>query len=565
MIDFDELLKQNHLAYTDLMDADGIRQVHRFWDDLMAKNEGKISDADIDEVLKTYRAMGMIADERIPHTRSAAAAPTARRSPRSVRSYRLLTSHAETPSVRHPLLVLDNQSDPQRTQLFGDFTNPKRRHGFEFKDENGLVQVWTIKAVDQRYRKFIEWLGAAHSFVRLTGVPTARGLAVVGLNASEPDDPNAAATAFDSFLQFLMARIGRSAPSAALAKDRPEAAMDPLLFLSDTANLTNFMAAAEDTLPPQIRQWAYQNLNLVQSPVVSSDEQRHAKRALSLMLRVQWLNASFPTVDPGEARRILDEELYGMNQVKQRIIETIVQINRTHTLPAYGLLLVGPAGTGKSQIAYAVARILKLPFASLNMSTIADPEALTGTPRIYTNAKPGKIVEAFVQAGSSNLVVLINELDKATTLSRSGSPADTLLTLLDGTGFIDNYIECPIPTAGIYPIATANDLSGISDPLLSRFAIIPIADYTPEERFIIFKDYVLPKILKRIGMKPEECVVLDDGIRALVERFQNEPGVRSLEQAGEHIAAHTLYCIETQGVSAVHYDRAMIRDLLDQH
>ena len=104
-----------------------------------------------------------------------------------------------------------------------------------------------------------------------------------------------------------------------------------------------------------------------------------------------------------EARRILDEELYGMESVKQRIIETIIQINRTHTLPAYGLLLCGPAGTGKSQIAYAVARILKLPWTTLDMSSINDAEQLTGSSRIYSNAKPGIIMEAFSQAESQIL------------------------------------------------------------------------------------------------------------------------------------------------------------------
>ena len=132
-----------------------------------------------------------------------------------------------------------------------------------------------------------------------------------------------------------------------------------------------------------------------------------------------------------EARRILDEELYGMESVKQRIIETIIQINRTHTLPAYGLLLCGPAGTGKSQIAYAVARILKLPWTTLDMSSINDAEQLTGSSRIYSNAKPGIIMEAFSQAGESNLVFIINELDKASSKNGNGNPADVLLTLLD--------------------------------------------------------------------------------------------------------------------------------------
>ena len=171
-----------------------------------------------------------------------------------------------------------------------------------------------------------------------------------------------------------------------------------------------------------------------------------------------------------EARRILDEELYGMEKVKQRIMETIIQINRTHTLPAYGLLLVGPAGTGKSQIAYAVARILKLPWTTLDMSSINDPEQLTGSSRIYGNAKPGIIMDAFSMAGESNLVFIINELDKAASGKGNGNPADVLLTLLDNLGFTDNYMECMIPTGGVYPIATANVKEDISAPLMSRFS-----------------------------------------------------------------------------------------------
>ena len=144
-----------------------------------------------------------------------------------------------------------------------------------------------------------------------------------------------------------------------------------------------FMNCAGKTLPDNIRLWAKRNLAVARSNEVSPEERRHAQRALSTMMNIQWKNNYFESIDPEEARRILDEELYGMEKVKQRIIETIIQINRTHTLPAYGLLLVGPAGTGKSQIAYAVARILKLPWTTLDMSSINDPEQLTGSSRIY--------------------------------------------------------------------------------------------------------------------------------------------------------------------------------------
>ena len=284
--------------------------------------------------------------------------------------------------------------------------------------------------------------------------------------------------------------------------------------------------------------------------------------ALSIMMNIQWKSNYFKAIDPEEARRILDEELYGMERVKQRIIETIIQINRTHTLPAYGLLLVGPAGTGKSQIAYAVARILKLPWTTLDMSSINDPEQLTGSSRIYANAKPGIIMDAFSMAGESNLVFIINELDKANSGKGNGNPADVLLTLLDNLGFTDNYMECMIPTVGVYPIATANEKDQISAPLMSRFAVIDIPDYTPEEKKAIFQRFALPKVLKRMGLKDDECIMTDEALDAVIEMYSETTGIRDLEQAAEHIAANALYQIEVHHMNSVTFDGAMVRNLL---
>ena len=316
------------------------------------------------------------------------------------------------------------------------------------------------------------------------------------------------------------------------------------------------------TLPDNIRLWARRNLAVARSHEVSPEERRHAQRALSIMMNVQWKSNYFEAIDPDEARRILDEELYGMERVKQRIIETIIQINRTHTLPAYGLLLVGPAGTGKSQIAYAVARILKLPWTTLDMSSINDPEQLTGSSRIYANAKTGIIMDAFAMAGESNLVFIINELDKAASGKGNGNPADVLLTLLDNLGFTDNYIECMIPTVGVYPIATANDKSQISAPLMSRFAVIDIPDYTPEEKKVIFSKFALPKVLKRMSLKEDECIMSEEGLDELIKLYSNTSGIRDLEQAAEHIAANALYQIEVDHVKSVTFNAEMVRNLL---
>ena len=198
------------------------------------------------------------------------------------------------------------------------------------------------------------------------------------------------------------------------------------------------------------------------------------------------------------------------------------------------------------------------------MSSINDPEQLTGSSRVYSNAKPGIIMEAFSMAGESNLVFIINELDKASAGNGKGNPADVLLTLLDNLGFTDNYIECTIPTGGVYPIATANEKSRISSPLLSRFAVIDIPDYTPEEKAEIFRRFSLPKALKRIGLKPGECQVTPEAVKAVISRYANTTGIRDLEQAAEHIAANALYQIEITTATSITYDQNTVDELLDE-
>ena len=165
-------------------------------------------------------------------------------------------------------------------------------------------------------------------------------------------------------------------------------------------------------------------------------------------------------------------------------------------------------------------------------------------------------------SGESNLVFIINELDKAASGKGNGNPADVLLTLLDNLGFTDNYIECLIPTVGVYPIATANDKSQISAPLMSRFAVIDIPDYTPEEKKIIFSKFALPKVLRRMSMKENECIVTEEALDMVIKMHENTSGIRDLEQAAEHIAANALYQIEVNHISKVVFDAEMVRSLL---
>lgn len=475
-------------------------------------------------------------------------------------TYTTFASNAGETSPENPILVLDNSSRAWKHHSCGLFTNPDKRSAFEFKEEDGPVSADILK-MDTRFVSLIKWLGENHISVRLSGVNQDGGYAVYKIREIAFGG-GTKLSAEDGFLQFMIERLLASSAPAEEAEDEETEESGDSMKLTSLQSISDFMTCAGRTLPDNVRLWARRNLAVARSQEVSPEERRHAQRALSIMMNVQWKHHYFEAIDPKEARRILDEELYGMERVKQRIIETIIQINRTHTLPAYGLLLVGPAGTGKSQIAYAVARILKLPWTTLDMSSINDPEQLTGSSRVYANAKPGIIMEAFSMAGESNLVFIINELDKANAGKGNGNPADVLLTLLDNLGFTDNYIECMVPTVGVYPIATANDKSQISAPLMSRFAVIDIPDYTPEEKKIIFSRFALPKVLKRMGLKEKECIVTEEALEAVVEQFADTTGIRDLEQAAEHIAANALYQIEVNHVENVIFDGNMVRELL---
>ena len=431
-------------------------------------------------------------------------------------TYTLFDSVSAEADAEHPILVLEDPHGELAHHLNGAFYNPHRRTAFEYDLTDDVARA-DILRLDRRFVHLLEWLGENHVPVRLSGAHTADGYAVYRIRALDPTGQTNIPTAVNGFLQLVIERLleSRLPENETEDEDREEDEQERL-HITDMYAMVDFLKCAGSTLPANIRR----------------------------------------------ARRILDEELYGMERVKQRVIETIIQINRTHKLPAYGLLLAGPAGVGKSQIAYAVARILHFPWTSLDMSAIHDAEQLTGSPRIYSNAKPGRIMEAFSQAGSSNLVFIINELDKADSQGNGGNPADALLTLLDNLGYTDNYIECMIPTGGVYPIATANDKSRISAPLMSRFAVIDIPDYTPDEKKVIFKRFSLPKVLKRLGMEESEITVKDEAVDVIVERFAGETGVRDLEQAAEHLCANALFRIETTGVDHVTYDREAAEELL---
>lgn len=480
----------------------------------------------------------------------------------SICTYTLFRTASSEASEANPIMVLANNDKKLKHHTAGLFVNPIKRTCFDYSDDEGNYSSDIIR-IDARFTSLLKWLGENHIKVRLSGAVTEEGYAVYKIR-EQAFGNSAKLSSENGFLQYMIERLLASDPPCEDPADEDDKEeVGDSMKLTSIQSITDFLSCADNTLPDNVKLWARRNLSVAKSNEVSPEERRHAQRALSTMLSIKWKNNYFADIDPTEARRILDEELYGMDKVKQRIIETIIQINRTHTLPAYGLLIVGPAGTGKSQVAYAVARILKLSWTTLDMSSINDPEQLTGSSRVYANAKPGIIMEAFAQAGESKLVFIINELDKANEGKGNGNPADVLLTLLDNLGFTDNYMECMIPTDGVYPIATANDKSKISAPIMSRFAVIEIPDYTREEKKIIFRDFSLPKILKRMSMTKDEVIITDDGLEKIVDLCSTTSGIRDVEQVAEHIAANALYKIEVNHVKSVTYNADDIAALIE--
>lgn len=264
-------------------------------------------------------------------------------------------------------------------------------------------------------------------------------------------------------------------------------------ILSQEAELRLLYSIVKPRLSVHQRDWIEHNLMRVSAPHISRDEKSHITRAVSYILNINWKSRPIKLPQYDELKTHLDNRFFGIESVKTRILEVIAQIRRSGTLPQWGILLNGPAGVGKTSIAYEIAEALNMCLVTLDLSTTNDPESLVGSSRVYTNAKSGVIAEKLLANRDSNCVMLLNELDKAAGGKDRGNPADTLLTLVDKLGFIDNFLETSIDSSNVFFIATCNDIDHISQPLQDRFLRIDIEGYSTQEKQTIFSDFVLPQ------------------------------------------------------------------------
>ena len=233
------------------------------------------------------------------------------------------------------------------------------------------------------------------------------------------------------------------------------------------------------------------------------------------------------------ARKFLEHDHFGLEKVKERILETIAVRQIAPEMPPQILCLVGPPGVGKTSISYSIARSLNRKMARISLGGVHDEADIRGHRKTYVGAMPGRIMTAMTQAGSSNPLLLLDEIDKMGSDHR-GDPSAALLEVLDAEQnhtYRDHYLEIPYDLSDVLFITTANTLDTIPRPLLDRMEIIELGSYTDEEKLMIAKNYLIPKQLQKHGLKKSQLRISDEAIREMISCYTRESGVRNLERA----------------------------------
>ena len=272
-----------------------------------------------------------------------------------------------------------------------------------------------------------------------------------------------------------------------------------------------------------------------------SSEGAVLRNYLDTVLELPWNTSTKERVDVETARKILNKDHYGLEKVKERILETIAVRQMAPEMPPQILCLVGPPGVGKTSVAYSIARSLNRKMARIALGGVHDEADIRGHRKTYVGAMPGRILAAMTQAGSNNPILLLDEVDKMGSDHR-GDPSAALLEVLDGEQnktYRDHYLEIPFDLSNVMFITTANTLDTIPRPLLDRMEIIELNSYTDEEKLMIAKNHLIPKQISKHGLKKSQLRITDDGIREIIQCYTRESGVRNLERAFAEICRKT--------------------------
>ena len=290
-----------------------------------------------------------------------------------------------------------------------------------------------------------------------------------------------------------------------------------------------------------VREIFNKELNKLKRLNPSSPDYSVQSNYLREMLDLPWNHLSEDNLDLEHARQVLDADHFGLEKVKERILEYLAVLKLKADMKSPILCLYGPPGVGKTSLGKSVARALNREFVRMSLGGLHDESEIRGHRKTYVGAMPGRIMTAMTQAGSCNPVLLLDEIDKLGSDYR-GDPSAALLEVLDAEqnhDYRDHYLEIPFDLSDVLFITTANTLDTVPRPLLDRMEIIELGSYTDEEKFMIAKDHLIPKQLKKHGLKKAQLRITDDAIRETISCYTRESGVRNLERCFGEICRKT--------------------------
>lgn len=264
----------------------------------------------------------------------------------------------------------------------------------------------------------------------------------------------------------------------------------------------------------------------------SSSESTVERGYIETVLELPWNKMSVDNKDLDHAAQVLDDDHYGLKDVKERILEFLAVRNLTSKGESPIICLVGPPGTGKTSIARSIASALEKKYVRISLGGVRDEAEIRGHRKTYIGAMPGRIVNGLRQAGVSNPLMLLDEIDKVSS-DYKGDTSAALLEVLDSEQncrFRDHYIEMPVDLSEVLFIATANEVSGIPKPLLDRMELIEVSSYTENEKFHIAKGHLVEKQKSKNGIKKEQLTITDSALKDIIRLYTREAGVRSLER-----------------------------------
>ena len=291
-------------------------------------------------------------------------------------------------------------------------------------------------------------------------------------------------------------------------------------------------------LPEHVAAAALREVDRLERMTPASPEYQMIRTYLDWVLDIPWATTTDDRLDPVEARRVLDEDHYDLDKVKERIVEylAVQKLRQSESSVARMrgpiLCFVGPPGVGKTSLGQSIARAMNRKFVRISLGGVRDEAEIRGHRRTYIGSMPGRLVQGLKSAGSANPVLMLDEIDKI-TVGIQGDPAAALLEVLDPAqnhAFRDHYVETPIDLSRVLFIATANQLGTIHPALLDRMELISLSGYTEEEKVHIARLYLVPRQLEENGLRPEQLHLTDDGLRRVVTEYTREAGVRSLER-----------------------------------